>query len=67
MLNKAEDTSFTFTLPSSDLLYVVQCLNEIINGIQISDREIETRIGTDRKHLSEILDRLAAKIDSGTP
>ena len=53
---KLERGAVAVTLTSDEILMLNQALNEVANGVQISDAEFETRIGF--KH-GEVRDPLA--------
>jgi hypothetical protein len=47
-----------------ELIAINNALNEVCNGIQIEDFEFQTRLGSDRSVLRDLLDEVAGIIDS---
>lgn len=52
---KLERGEVAVTLTADDVLMLNQALNEVANGVQISDAEFEPRIGFTRSEVRELL------------
>ena len=57
---KLERGEVAVTLTHDEILMLNQALNEVANGVQISDAEFETRIGFTRRQVRELLARVNA-------
>ena len=57
---KLERGEVAVTLTHDEILMLNQALNEVANGVQISDDEFETRIGFTRRQVRELLARVNA-------
>ena len=57
---KLERGEVAVTLTTDEILMLNQALNEVANGVQISDAEFETRIGFTRTEVRELLAKVGA-------
>ena len=57
---KLERGEVAVTLTSDEILMLNQALNEVANGVQISDAEFETRIGFTRSEVRDLLAKVSA-------
>ena len=57
---KLERGEVAVTLTPDEILMLNQALNEVANGIQISDAEFETRIGFARGEVRDLLAKVSA-------
>ena len=57
---KLERGEVAVTLTADEILMLNQALNEVANGVQISDAEFETRIGFTRTEVRELLAKVGA-------
>jgi lysylphosphatidylglycerol synthetase-like protein (DUF2156 family) len=62
-LNRSSMAKPTLDLSHEDIRQLHQALNEICNGIHISDSEISTRMGATRKELNDLMQRLGQEYD----
>jgi len=57
---KLERGEVAITLTPDEILMLNQALNEVANGVQISDAEFETRIGFTRGEVRDLLAKVGA-------
>ncbi len=59
---KLERGEVAVTLTPDEILMLNQALNEVANGIQISDAEFETRVGFTRDAVRDLLAKVSALV-----
>jgi len=59
---KLERGEVAVTLTHDEILMLNQALNEVANGVHISDAEFETRIGFTRSEVRDLLAKVGALV-----
>ena len=62
---KLERGEVAVTLTPAEILMLNQALNEVANGVQISDAEFATRIGFTRDEVRDLLAKVSTLVTDG--
>lgn len=63
VLNSSERALLSLT--RDELVAINNALNEVCNGVHISDRDFQTRLGVDRSFVATLLEEISAAFDPG--
>ena len=61
---KVDKTEATLRFSRDEVMLLNNALNEVSNGVAISDAEFETRLGADRAEARRLLDRIHSILDA---